>query len=97
LRRLAKKVPDERNSTRDLHRLVDIELYQTLRTVEGRIVTRPLPQHLAPAGEVQDIATVKVKEQQTAARVDTEGAERVEEEITTVIREEQYVVVLGVP
>ena len=44
LRRLAKKVPDERNSTRDMHRLVDMELYQTLRTVEGRIVTRPLPQ-----------------------------------------------------
>jgi hypothetical protein len=77
-----------------MYRLVDVKLYQTLRTAKGGIVTRPLPQNLAPPGEVQGIAIVKVEEQKAAARVDEDVAERVEEEIAAIIREEERAVVL---
>jgi hypothetical protein len=77
-----------------MYRLVDVKLYQALRTAKGGIIMRPLPQNLALTGEVQDIATVKVEEQKTAARVDENVTERVEEEIAAIIREEERVVVL---
>jgi hypothetical protein len=75
-----------------MHRLVDMKLDQTLHPAKGRILTQLLPQNLALAGQVHGIAAVEIEEQQTAARVDQEVSQRVEEEVAAVIWKEQDVV-----
>jgi hypothetical protein len=86
LRRLAEKFPLKRQPLRDMDSFFQVETDHPLCIAQRCLAPIPFPVDLAASGKLQRAAPFEIDEKQTAARIECDIAQRVEEEISSIVR-----------
>jgi hypothetical protein len=90
---MAQEIPDNRHCFAVIYAVVDEKAHNALSVTKPRLITWNIPQDLAPSCELEQITAVKIEKQKATGGIHGDVAQRVEEEIASIVRQQDRTLV----